>query len=169
MQSVAAAKVRLVPSKRASVDARLSLANRSVVKINDLICERAVPNTAVRPDHDLPARGKSHPMTFSKGSLRNLWSGSRRLLWNLFCCAAFFANATTCSSPCRLSFGRAIHSRIIFRRVSWSFIFAVPWATYLGQQGAPAHDLRSRQVCRASYSAAVKCRQRVAASTRTPG
>ncbi len=39
----------------------------------------------------------------------------------------FFANAATCSSVCRFSFGRAIHSRMIFRRVSWSFMFAVPW------------------------------------------
>jgi hypothetical protein len=81
----------------------------------------------------------------------------------------FLANAATCSSVCHFAFGRAIHSRMIFRRVSWSFIFAVPWLSCLGQQGASAHDLRPRQVCRASHSAAVKFRQRVAASTRTPG
>jgi hypothetical protein len=37
------------------------------------------------------------------------------------------ANAATCSSVCRFSFGRAIHSRMILLRVSWSSMFAVPW------------------------------------------
>src|SRR5207302_11314294 len=34
----------------------------------------------------------------------------------------------TCSSVRRFSFGRSIHSRMIFRRVSRSSMFAVPWA-----------------------------------------
>ena len=39
----------------------------------------------------------------------------------------FLAKAVACSAVCRLSFGRAIHSRMIFRRVSWSSMLAVPW------------------------------------------
>jgi hypothetical protein len=64
--------------------------------------------------HDLPARGNNHPMTFSKGSRRNFWCGSRRLRCNSFCWVAFLANAATCSSVCRSSFARAIHSRCFF-------------------------------------------------------
>jgi hypothetical protein len=82
---------------------------------------------AVPLDHDLPARGKSHPINFWYGSRRNFRDGSRRLRWNPFFWAAVLANAATCSSVCLLSFGRAIHARMIFRRVSWSSMFAVPW------------------------------------------
>jgi hypothetical protein len=82
---------------------------------------------AVPPDHDLPARGKSHPINFWYGSRRNFRDGSRRLRWNSLFWAAVLANAATWSSVCLLSFGRAIHSRMIFRRVSWSSMFAVPW------------------------------------------
>jgi len=94
--------------------------------------------------YDLPARGKSHPITFWYGSRRNLWSGSLRLRWNSFCSVAFLANATTCSSVCRLSFGSAIHSRMIFRRVSWSSIFAAPWLILSGIAGR----VRERPVVR---------------------
>lgn len=97
---------------------------------------------AVPPDHALPARGKSHPSNFWYGSRRNFRDGSRRLRWNSFCWAAFLANAATCSSVSRLSFGRAIHSRMIFRRVSWSSMFVVPWLLY--RRGASARHLRSR-------------------------
>src|SRR4029077_16052092 len=82
---------------------------------------------AVLPDHDLPARGKSHPINFWYGARRNFCDGSRRLRWNSFFWTAVLANAAACSSVCLLSFGRAIHSRMIFRRVSWSFMFAVPF------------------------------------------
>src|SRR5215472_4950401 len=83
-------------------------------------------NAVEPPNYDLPARGKSHPINFSYGSRRNFWDGSRRLRWNSFCWTAFLAKAATCSSVCRFSFGSAIHWRIIFRRVSWSAMFAIP-------------------------------------------
>jgi hypothetical protein len=35
--------------------------------------------TQTLPDHDLLARGMSHPITFWYGSRRNFWLGSRRL------------------------------------------------------------------------------------------
>jgi hypothetical protein len=65
------------------------------------------------------------------------------------------ANAATCSSVCLLSFGRAIHSRMSFRRIRGlpSSRFLGP--SYLGQQGArPRATYGGRQVCRASNSAA---------------
>ena len=94
-----------------------------------------ISNAAEPPDHDLPARGKSHPINFWYGLRRNFWFGLRRLRWNSFCWAAFLANAATCSSLCRLSFGRVIHSRMIFRRVSWSSMLAVPWLILSGIAG----------------------------------
>ena len=102
--------------------------------------------------HNLPARGKSHPITFWYGSRRNFWSGSRRLRWNLFCWVAFLANATTCSSVCRLSFGSAIHSRMIFRRVSWSSMFAAPWLILIW-------DNRARPTAPPSTGSAGPCRR----------
>ena len=81
----------------------------------------------VPPDHDLPARGKSHPINFWYGSRRNFRDGSRRLRWNSFFWAAVLANAATCSSVCLLSFGRAIHSRMSFRRTR-----GLPSSRFLG-------------------------------------
>jgi hypothetical protein len=44
-----------------------------------------------------------------------------------------------------LSFGRAIHSRMSFRRVSWSSMFTVPWLILSGTAGGvPARHLRRR-------------------------
>src|SRR4029077_8176320 len=98
---------------------------------------------AVLPDQDLPARGKSHPINFLYGSRRNFRDGSRRLRWNSFFSAAVLANAATCSSVCLLSFGRAIHSRMIFRRVSWSSMFAVPWLISHLRPPRPERDVKS--------------------------
>src|SRR4029077_15359207 len=104
------------------ISRHLALARRLRANMGAGSQDRAEP-----PDHDFPARGRSHPISFWYGSRRNFWDGSRRLRWNSFCWAAFLANTATWSSVCRFSFGRAIHSRMIFRRVSWSSMFAVPW------------------------------------------
>jgi hypothetical protein len=54
-------------------------------------------------------RGNSHPIICRYGSPLD---GIRSI--------AFLAKGLACSSVCRLSFGSAIHSRMIFRRVSCS-------------------------------------------------
>ena len=95
-------------------------------------------NAAEPPDHDLPARGKSHPINFWYGSRRNFWDGSRR--WNSFCWAAFLANAATCSSVCRFSFGRAIHSRMIF----WARLVIFHVRGSLGYQSVTVGRVRDR-------------------------
>src|SRR5271169_761433 len=61
------------------------------------------------PDHGLPARGSGHFIIRACGSSLNAIRS-----------IAFLAKVLTCSSVCRLSFGRDIHSRIIFRRSSCS-------------------------------------------------
>ena len=87
-------------------------------------------NAAELPDHDLPARGKSHPINFWYGSRRNFWDGSIRttamelvLLGRLFWRMPQPVLLGLSAFPS----GRAIHSRMIFRRVSWSSMFAIPW------------------------------------------
>jgi len=84
--------------------------------LQKLPARRSLPEGIPSPRgrHALLMRGKSHPTTF--------WYGSRRLRSNAFCCAAILAKAVTCSSVRRRSFGSLIHSRMIFRRVSCSFI-----------------------------------------------
>src|SRR5271167_139914 len=57
----------------------------------------------------LPVRGNSQPIICRYGSPLD---GIRSI--------AFLAKGMACSSVCRLSFGSAIHSRMIFRRVSCS-------------------------------------------------
>jgi hypothetical protein len=104
----------------------LAISTRHPLSCRPPFLSSIASSAAVLPGHDLPARGKSHPINFWYGLRRNFWFGLRRLRWNSFCWAAFLANAATCSSVCRLSFGRVIHSRMIFRRVSWSSMLAVP-------------------------------------------
>jgi hypothetical protein len=76
--------------------------------------------------HDLPARGNSHPLTFSKGSRPKFLVRIAPTAMELVLQGRLFGECRTCSSVCRLSFGRAIHSRMIFRRISWSSISVIP-------------------------------------------
>jgi hypothetical protein len=82
-----------------------------------------------RPDHDLPARGKSHhqflvriapkfPRRIAPTAVELVFLGRR------------FGECSNLFSVCRLSSGRVIHSRMSFRRVSWSSMFAVPWLSF---------------------------------------
>src|SRR3954452_1944043 len=67
--------------------------------------------------HGLPMRGDNHLNICRYGSPLD---GIRSI--------AFLAKGLACSSVCRLSFGSDIHSRMIFRRVSWSgFMLKFLW------------------------------------------
>ena len=66
-------------------------------------------NINLKRSHCLPVRGSSQLIILLCGSLVG---GSRSM--------AFLAKVFACSAVCRLSLGRDIHSRMIFRRCSCS-------------------------------------------------
>src|SRR5258708_39342256 len=72
-------------------------------------------NKETQGDHGLPMLGNSHLIICRYGSLLD---GIRSI--------AFLAKGLAYFSVCPLSFGRDIHSRIIFRRVSCSRLMLNP-------------------------------------------
>jgi hypothetical protein len=86
----------------------------SLIEINNPL--NSHPTSVAR--HGLPMRGCSHFIICRYGSPLD---GTRSL--------AFSAKGLACSSVCRFSFGRDIHSRMIFRRASCSgFMFKILWS-----------------------------------------
>jgi hypothetical protein len=87
---------------------------------------------SLKLNYCFPVRGSSQPIIFLFGSLTD---GIRSM--------AFLAKDFACSGVCRLSLGRDIHSRIIFRRSSCSGFIFKSWfgAIYISINLAPDPEI----------------------------